>query len=115
MSLWEWFCRRTLVLLHQISNPLVPDILHLLALSVQVRQGDLVVAQPALLRLRRVVVVLDRAVIVEVLLLVERREDAVVDGVTGAFVSLSLLSLLVGEAVGCFRGDIPCGWPQRRP
>lgn len=84
--------RHTLVLLHQLSNPVVPDLLHLLAFGVQVRQGDLVVAQPALLRLRRVVVVIDRAVLVEVVLLVERVEDAVIDGVTRAVVSLFLLS-----------------------
>lgn len=62
----------------ELADPVIPHVLDILALRIQVRQRDSLLCQPAALEVARVIVVVDLTRVVEVLLVVEGIEDAVV-------------------------------------
>lgn len=74
--------RLTGVIRNQLSDPCIPHIRHIRVLGPQIRQGNDIISQPALLH-TRLVVVIDRARLVEVGLLIKRVELAVVDVLLG--------------------------------
>lgn len=85
----------TRIISHQPLYPAIPHILHVRPRGIQIRQRDRRVAEPAVLNVGLVVVVADRAVRVEVFLVVEGGEDGVVDGGAGAGVALVFAHLSV--------------------
>lgn len=70
-------------------DPVIPHRLYVTAGCVQIRERDLVIAQPAVLDVGLVVVVGDGTVGMEVFFLVEGFEYTIVNGITCSVVTLN--------------------------